>query len=86
MTRYSLLQLHGLTDRTRLIEIQLEQEGPVRTIPVMRFEDAGLHPAMAKNIDLCGYKVPTTIQKYCVPAILSGHDVIGIAQTGTDFQ
>lgn len=48
----------------------------------MRFEDAGLHPAMAKNVELCQYKTPTPIQKYCLPAIRDGHDVIGIAQTG----
>lgn len=71
-----------LTLAFRLEEIQLEQEGPVRTIPVMRFQDAGLHPAMAKNVELCGYKLPTPIQKYCLPAIANGHDVIGIAQTG----
>lgn len=75
-----------LTCVNRLVEIQLEQEGPVRTVPVVRFEDAGLHPAMAKNVDLCGYKVPTTIQKYCLPAISAGHDVIGIAQTGKSSQ
>lgn len=64
------------------MEIQVEQQGPVRIVPISRFEDAGLHPAMSKNIDLCGYRVPTAIQKYCLPAIKQGHDVIGIAQTG----
>ncbi|PSR93845.1 P-loop containing nucleoside triphosphate hydrolase protein [Coniella lustricola] len=66
-----------------LVQIKLEQEGPVRIIPIMSFEAAGLHPAMAKNVELCGYKVPTPIQKYCIPAINDGHDVIGIAQTGS---
>lgn len=67
---------------TRITEIKLEQEGPIRIIPVMSFDEAKLHPAMAKNVQLSGYKVPTPIQKYCIPAIGSGHDVIGIAQTG----
>lgn len=62
--------------------INLEQEGPVRIAPILRFEDAGLHPAMAKNVQLSQYTVPTPIQKYCIPAITAGHDVIGIAQTG----
>lgn len=37
---------------------------------------------MLKNVELCGYEVPTPIQKYCLPAITLGYDVIGIAQTG----
>lgn len=67
----------------KITEIKLEQEGPIRIVPVMSFDEAKFHPAMAKNIELCGYKVPTPIQKYCIPAIGSGHDVIGIAQTGS---
>jgi ATP-dependent RNA helicase DDX3X len=62
--------------------VDLEQEGPVQIHPIDRFEDAGLHPAMRKNIELSLYKTPTPIQKYCLPAISRGHDVIGIAQTG----
>lgn len=29
-----------------------------------------------------GYRIPTPIQAYTIPAVLSGADVIGIAQTG----
>jgi len=29
-----------------------------------------------------GYTVPTPIQAYTIPAVLSGADVIGISQTG----
>lgn len=39
---------------------------------------------MLANVNLAGYEVPTPIQKCTLPAILRGHDVIGIAQTG-DF-
>jgi ATP-dependent RNA helicase DDX3X len=37
---------------------------------------------MLENIELCGYENPTPIQKFTIPSILMGHDVIGIAQTG----
>jgi len=48
----------------------------------MKFDEAGLHPAMLQNVRLSRYGNPTPIQQYCVPAIKSGHDVIAIAQTG----
>ena len=38
---------------------------------------------MLENVKLCRYHVPTPIQSYCIPAVLTGHDVVGIAQTGT---
>ena len=69
-------------DTNRIASIELFQEGPVRVHPVNKFEDAGLHPAMLRNVQLSGYDVPTPIQKYCLPAIGMGHDVIAIAQTG----
>jgi ATP-dependent RNA helicase DDX3X len=60
----------------------VEQEGPVRIVPLRTFKDAALHPIMAENIKLMGYDAPTPIQKYTIPSMLQGHDVIGIAQTG----
>jgi len=48
----------------------------------MQFEDAGLHPVMLENVRLCLYNAPTPIQAYCIPAVLTGHDVVAIAQTG----
>jgi hypothetical protein len=47
-----------------------------------QYEDAGLHPAMLENVKKCGYNYPTPIQAYTIPALLTGHDVVGIAQTG----
>ena len=47
-----------------------------------KFDDAGLHPAMRDNVRLCGYETPTPIQAYSLPAVLTGHDLIAIAQTG----
>ncbi|EJT70577.1 ATP-dependent RNA helicase DED1 [Gaeumannomyces tritici R3-111a-1] len=70
-------------DFSTIASIDLVQEGPVRVAPALKFQDAGLHPAMLKNIELCGYKTPTPIQSYCLPAIHKGYDVIGIAQTGS---
>lgn len=49
---------------------------------MMQFDDAGLHPVMLENVKLCGYVNPTPIQAYTIPAVLTGNDVVGIAQTG----
>lgn len=71
-----------LKRKPRIASIQLYQEGPARVEPITKFQDAGLHPAMLKNVELAGYLTPTPIQRYCLPAIHMGYDVIAIAQTG----
>ena len=38
---------------------------------------------MLENVKLCRYETPTPIQAYCVPAILTNHDIIAVAQTGS---
>jgi len=54
----------------------------VKINPIASFDTAGLHPAMLRNVQLSGFDAPTPIQKFTLPAILQGYDVIGIAQTG----
>jgi ATP-dependent RNA helicase RhlE len=49
----------------------------------MPFKALGLHPLLLKAIQDTGYTEPTPIQAAAIPEILQGHDVIGIAQTGT---
>lgn len=66
--------------------IEVRQEGPVKVDPTASFKDAGLHPVMMENVELAGYDNPTPIQKYTIPAILQGFDVIGIAQTGMSMR
>lgn len=49
----------------------------------LQFDTAGLHPILQEIVTKkMGYSVPTPIQAYTIPAILSGADVIGISQTG----
>ncbi|KAK2478100.1 hypothetical protein H9L39_10588, partial [Fusarium oxysporum f. sp. albedinis] len=70
-------------DFSQIESIEVQQEGPTKIDPISSFRDAGVHPAMLENIELCGYENPTPIQKFTIPSILMGHDVIGIAQTGS---
>ncbi|MEL6413300.1 MAG: DEAD/DEAH box helicase, partial [Bacteroidota bacterium] len=47
------------------------------------FRDFELNKQLLQAIETTGYGVPTSIQAKAIPRILAGHDVIGIAQTGT---
>lgn len=47
------------------------------------FEDFKLNRQILNAIEEEGYQSPTAIQKKAIPLINSGHDVMGIAQTGT---
>lgn len=48
-----------------------------------QFADFGLHPQVMKNVIDHQYLEPTVIQDQAIPAIMSGQDVVGIANTGT---
>ncbi len=47
------------------------------------FHDLDLPKSLQKAIDELGFKTPTPIQVKAMPVILSGRDMMGIAQTGT---
>ena len=49
----------------------------------MSFSALGLDPKILQAVKEAGYTEPTPIQAAAIPPILSGHDLIGIAQTGT---
>jgi ATP-dependent RNA helicase RhlE len=49
----------------------------------VNFSSFKLHPQIAAGIKSQGYDTPTTIQKQAIPPVLEGHDVMGLAQTGT---
>ncbi|PNY26698.1 ATP-dependent RNA helicase ded1 [Tolypocladium capitatum] len=70
-------------DFSKIDQIDVQQEGPVKINPIWSFKDAGLHPVLLENVQLSGYDNPTPIQKYTIPSMLQGYDVIGIAQTGS---
>ncbi len=49
----------------------------------MNFEQFSLDPRIRAGIKALGYTTPTPIQQQAIPAVLKGHDVLGVAQTGT---
>jgi ATP-dependent RNA helicase RhlE len=49
----------------------------------MPFRALGLEANILRAVQEAGYTEPTPIQAAAIPPILAGHDLIGIAQTGT---
>ncbi len=49
----------------------------------MSFVSFNLHPQVAAGVKALGYSTPTPIQRQSIPPVLDGHDVMGLAQTGT---
>jgi len=49
----------------------------------LKFEQFSFDPRIRAGIKAVGYITPTPIQQQAIPAVLQGHDVLGIAQTGT---
>ena len=49
----------------------------------MSFEQFKLNKQLLNAIEEAGYKEPTDIQEKAIPRALAGHDILGIAQTGT---
>jgi len=61
-------------------EAEAAQEAPE---PLPLFSDLGLSEPILRAIAEKGYAHPTPIQAQAIPAVLSGRDVMGVAQTGT---
>ncbi len=50
---------------------------------IISFSELGIQPEILKAVDEMGFEAPTSIQAKTIPAILSGNDLVGHAQTGT---
>ncbi|ESQ93081.1 DEAD/DEAH box helicase [Asticcacaulis sp. AC460] len=48
-----------------------------------KFSDLGLSPTLLMTLEREGYEKPTPVQAQAIPHLLKGHDLLGIAQTGT---
>jgi ATP-dependent RNA helicase RhlE len=49
----------------------------------VNFDTFAFHPHIEAGIKTAGYTTPTPIQNQTIPPILAGHDLLGLAQTGT---
>ena len=51
--------------------------------PIEKFSDFKINKQLLNAVEDLGYDQPTPIQQKAIPLILAGHDLLGIAQTGT---
>ena len=52
-------------------------------VPEHAFSDFDINEHLKKNILAHGYESPTPIQDKTIPQALLGHDIVGLAETGT---
>ncbi|MDR0593034.1 MAG: DEAD/DEAH box helicase [Bifidobacteriaceae bacterium] len=64
------------------LEPDLEDDGPTLDSGPA-FADLGLPDHLLAAIADLGFETPTEIQSAAIPALLGGHDIVGVAQTGT---
>jgi ATP-dependent RNA helicase DDX3X len=64
-------------------DIPVEASGQGVPEPVTTFTNPPLDDHLLTNIELAGYKVPTPVQKYSIPIVMGGRDLMACAQTGS---
>lgn len=64
-------------------DIPIEATGNKVPEMVTTFKDANLDPLLMENIELARYETPTPVQKYSLPIVEAGRDLMACAQTGS---
>lgn len=64
-------------------DIPVSTSGENVPSPVENFLTCGLGPIITENVKLANYTVPTPVQKWAVPIIHAGRDIMSCAQTGS---
>eukprot|EP00929_Paragymnodinium_shiwhaense_P050557 TRINITY_DN2544_c0_g1_i1.p1 TRINITY_DN2544_c0_g1~~TRINITY_DN2544_c0_g1_i1.p1 ORF type:complete len:574 (-),score=124.41 TRINITY_DN2544_c0_g1_i1:367-2034(-) len=65
------------------IPVEITGEGYEDIKPMDLFSEQGLSESLRQNLERCGYERPTPIQKWSIPIVVSGRDVMACAQTGS---
>ena len=61
----------------------MDEDGGVESPEDRTFEDLGVSEALRAAVESLGWERPTPVQIKGIPEGLEGHDIVGIAQTGT---
>ena len=60
-----------------------EQIAATQDTRLKTFKDLGIIDELCDACSRLGYKAPTAVQRECIPVALEGHDIIGLAETGS---
>ncbi|KRZ30018.1 ATP-dependent RNA helicase DED1, partial [Trichinella pseudospiralis] len=63
--------------------VKVELTGENLPEPVEEFQCMGFHGKIMNNLEKLGIQVPTAVQKYSIPLVLAGRDVMTCAETGS---
>ena len=64
-------------------DIPVEASGQGIPEPTNQFTNPPLDDHLLSNIKLANYKTPTPVQKYSIPIVMGGRDLMACAQTGS---
>jgi ATP-dependent RNA helicase DDX3X len=64
-------------------DIPVEATGAGVPEPVNQFTNPPLDPVLLENIQYARYTTPTPVQKYSIPIVAAGRDLMACAQTGS---
>lgn len=64
-------------------KIEVKVSGDSVPKHIESFKNSGLREVLIEKLAKCNYIVPTPIQKYAIPIIINGRDMMASAQTGS---
>ena len=70
-------------DKYDEIPVEVTGKGKETIKPIQSFQEANLRESLLLNVQKAKYTKPTPVQKYAIPTILAGRDVMACAQTGS---
>lgn len=68
-------------DKYQNIEVKVSGDSVPKHIE--SFKSSGLREVLIEKLARCNYTTPTPIQKYSIPVIINGRDMMASAQTGS---
>ncbi len=81
--RRPMSRLKRKIDPARFVNKAIMAESNEDFIPEHKFQDFEINQRLITTVIKKGYKIPTPIQDQIIPHIVSGSDVVGVADTGT---
>ena len=76
-------KVHSGINFSNYDDIPVEASGQEVPEPVLQFTNPPLDEHLLTNIQLASYKTPTPVQKYSIPIVMAGRDLMACAQTGS---